>query len=76
MVRTLDEFETIVEFQPTAKADAEFRAWRENHDISRLAPTDIIVDTGRGECEGKICDVRRYRISRKMISDILVRDAG
>jgi hypothetical protein len=64
------EWEVIVEFKLVAEADAEWQAWQAAHDMSGVSPADIRVDTGHGEVDGRIRDVRRYWIKKEALVSV------
>ena len=64
------EWECIIEFKLCDQADAQWQDWQESHDISNVSPTDIRIDTGHGEIEGKTRDVRRYCIRKEALGAV------
>ena len=71
---TSSEFEIVIEFCPIDIASKQWEEWKKEHDISNLDSDDILVDTGRGEFEGRNCDVRRYRIRKNKMVNISVKN--
>ena len=55
------EWTVIVDFAPTAKAEALFEEWKKQNPetFARLDPEDLRIDTGRGN-HGQ--QIQRYRV--------------
>ena len=62
----MDEWETIIPAAPVSDADAQWRKWLEQHDITEINLTDVRIDTGRAE-RG---DFRRYLIRKSVMAKI------
>ena len=65
----VDGWHLVVEPLPLAEADAAWRAWLQDHDLSRLSVDEIRVDTGRGTDR----DWRRYWIKSSALDRVVVR---
>jgi hypothetical protein len=72
----MDEWQTIIDFDVVAVADATWRTWLQNNDISGLGDTDIRVDTGCGDHDGKRRAVRRYLIRTSALPQVKRRSLG
>ena len=71
----MDDWETIVDFTLVEDANAKWELWLQSHDISELAATDILIDTGSGEIGSHRRDVRRYRIRKSSIPKIKLKSS-
>ncbi len=69
-MNTEDEFEVVVPFMPRAKARLAWEMWLQAHDVSSLMDTDIRIDTGRGELDGRVCDMQAYRVRKTKLVQI------
>lgn len=67
------DYETIIDFLPLVEADRKWKKWLEGNDISGLSSDDILVDVGRGEVNGKIQDIKRFRIRKDRIESVYVK---
>ena len=72
----MDDWIAIVPFDSIPRADAAWRAWLARNDISALKEEDITIDTGRGEHDGCIGSVRRYRVRSQKISVVVPKATG
>lgn len=63
----MNEFETIVDSMPETEANKAWLTWLRTHDIGKVNPEDILIDTGKGE-NGSF---RRYRINKSKMHLII-----
>lgn len=58
---------------PKAWAQTAWNAWLHTHDVASLAQSDIRIDTGRGEADGRVCDMQAYRVRKAKRVEIKVK---
>ncbi len=49
----MEVYQTIIDFALLKIADAQWQDWLQCHDIGNLSSEDILIDTGRGEVDGR-----------------------